>query len=85
MTAHLESLLSPLEENLKLVITQLDLRLVLSKFEGDKKHRQDFYRMVVPDGDGTLILTSIPKGEGSKTMLENAYRGAFNAYGYLKL
>lgn len=85
LNAYLKELLSPLEINLQKVISQLDMKLVLSKFEGDKKHRQDFYRMVIPDGDGALILSSMPKGDGSKALLENVYRGAFSAYGYLKV
>lgn len=85
LTTYLQFLLRPLEANLKLVISQLDLNLVLAKFEGDKKHRQDFYRMVIPNGDGALILASMQKCEESKALLKNVYRDAFNTCGYLKV
>jgi 3-dehydroquinate synthase len=85
LDSYLVALLMPLGQNLKQILSSLDLKTVISKFEGDKKHRQDFYRIVMPDLDGGLVLTSMPKSQESKSLLENSYRSAFLSCGYLSL
>ena len=82
---YLVSILAPLEKDLKLILAKTDFQLVLSKFDGDKKHRQNDYRMVIPQTDGNLVLISVPKGEASKNLIAKSYREAFMACGYLSL
>jgi 3-dehydroquinate synthase len=85
LDAYLVSLLAPIEKDLKLVLAKTNFQVVLSKFEGDKKHRQNHYRMVIPQAEGNLVLTTTPKSEEVKTLLARSYREAFMACGYLSL
>jgi hypothetical protein len=55
----------------------------LAKFEGDKKHRHEEYRMVIPVANGGLILHSCPKNENSKLMIEQAFKKTFELHGFL--
>jgi 3-dehydroquinate synthase len=73
---YLISLLSPCREELKNIISKLDLKNVLSKFESDKKHRYDTYKVVIPCGDGDLILHTCQKSQSSKFLIESAYKKA---------
>ncbi|MDB5913948.1 MAG: hypothetical protein JWP22_2623 [Ramlibacter sp.] len=43
----------------------IPLAKVLDKFESDKKHRKDGYRIVAPQGDGALALVSLPRNRES--------------------
>lgn len=83
LDSYLVSLLSPLQADIKSALEKIDMKTVLSKFEGDKKHRHTEYRMVLPASDGGLILFSSPKDEPTKLLIEKAYRQAFSIHGYL--
>ena len=83
LDSYLISLLSPLQDDIKSTLDKINLKTVLSKFEGDKKHRHTEYRTVLPASDGGLILFSSPKDEATKILIEKAYRQTFLMYGYL--
>lgn len=71
---HVKSMLG---EGLKRVIEhppKLDLELIMEKFNNDKKHRTDMYRMVVPNGDGELVLISAEKNDAVRKNIESAYQ-----------
>jgi 3-dehydroquinate synthetase len=69
LNAYLVRLLKPIEDALKQSLLKIDFKVVLAKFEGDKKHRQDLYRMVIPHQGGDLMLTSTPKNEDSRSII----------------
>ena len=54
----------------------------MEKFNNDKKHRTEAYRMVVPKGDGELVLISAPKTEAVRRDIELAYQSGFAAIAY---
>ena len=83
LNAYLENLLKPIENELKESLAKIDLKVVLAKFEGDKKHRQDQYRMVIPQQAGDLILISTLRNHDSRALIERSYREALLAFGYL--
>ena len=83
LNAYLVSLLKPIEDALKQSLLKIDFNVVLAKFEGDKKHRQDLYRMVIPQQGGDLILISTPKNEYSRNLIQQAYLESLKKYGYL--
>ncbi|MCF8196575.1 MAG: 3-dehydroquinate synthase [Polynucleobacter sp.] len=83
LDSYLVQLLFPLKEEIKDALSKINLKVVLSKFEGDKKHLQEEYRMVLPSNDGHLTLCSCPKSDHSKRLIEKAYQQAFLAHGYL--
>lgn len=60
----------------------VDLTLALEKFEYDKMHCTDAYRMVVPDAEGRLALLSVPRDAASRASLERSYGGALASLGW---
>ena len=83
LDAYLMKLLTPLHGDIKRILAKIDLKHVLGKFEGDKKHRDEEYRMVIPVANGGLRLHSCPKNENSKIMIEQVFKQAFALHGYL--
>jgi len=83
LNAYLVNLLKPIENELKQALEKINFNSVLNKFEGDKKHRQNEYRIVIPQKDGCLALISTTKNNESKVLIERAYREALLSYGYL--
>ena len=55
----------------------VNIASTIEKFEYDKKHKKNFYRVVVPDENGLLVMTSINRDEASLREIEAAYRRAF--------
>lgn len=64
--------------------SSIDLDRVIEKFDNDKKHRSDCYRMVCPVGDGHLELVSEGRDAGGKARIINAYRMALADIGWSK-
>lgn len=59
----------------------VDLREVMRKFENDKKHRSDAYRVVLPISDGTLDLVSEPRDNMTRQHLRISYETVFASLG----
>ena len=74
---YLIKLLDPIKGELVKLISLIDLSDVLSKFEGDKKHRQDQYRIVIPSGEGGLTLLPVQKNSSAEELIEKAYLAAY--------
>lgn len=55
----------------------VDLAAVLQKFDNDKKHNSEFYRVVVPVRDGELELVSIPRSDDTRHALRASYEAVF--------
>jgi 3-dehydroquinate synthase len=83
LDGYLVRLLSPLQADVKSALQKIDMNTILSKFEGDKKHRHTEYRMVLPASEGGLVLFSSPKDETTRLLIEKAYRQTFSTHGYL--
>jgi 3-dehydroquinate synthase len=83
LDVYLIQLITPLHEDIRSILAKADLKLVLAKFESDKKHRHEEYRMVIPVENGDLILHSCPKNENSKIMIEQAFKKTFLFHGFL--
>lgn len=60
----------------------VDLTSTLEKFDYDKKHKTDFYRMVTPMEDGRLALISRPRDSIEKERIKEAYIAGFKALGW---
>ena len=83
LDTYLVKLLAPLKLAITDTLSKMDWSVVFSKFEGDKKHRQNAYRMVIPASSGGLVLHSLPKDENSKLLIEQAYLRALSAHGFI--
>jgi len=77
LTGHMELLLKELPQ-LADELRSLDIGLVTEKFDNDKKHLADQYRIVVPKGNGMLELVTVARTEQGRITIRNAYRTAFD-------
>lgn len=75
LTGHVELLLKGLPQ-LADELRSLDIGLITEKFDNDKKHQADQYRIVVPKGDGMLELVGVARTEQGRMTIRNAYRAA---------
>lgn len=75
MTDHVETLLKDIPE-LEKELLSLDLGLISEKFDNDKKHLADQYRVVVPKGNGALELVQVPRTTEGHANIKEAYRTA---------
>lgn len=64
------------------VSTPIPLSKVLEKFESDKKHQPDHYRVVAPQVDGALKLVALPKTHGSLKVIAEGIDHACRALGW---
>lgn len=79
---HVKSLMG---EGLNLVMEYppaIEMALVMEKFDHDKKHQTDNYRIVVPTGDGGLELIVVPKNNEMKALVETAYTQGLHEIAY---
>ncbi|OGV76382.1 MAG: hypothetical protein A3I83_05605 [Methylotenera sp. RIFCSPLOWO2_02_FULL_45_14] len=60
----------------------IDLALVMEKFDNDKKHRTEHYRMVVPKADGGLELISESRVDDIRVRIRLAYVSGLRAIAY---
>jgi 3-dehydroquinate synthase len=60
----------------------IDLNLFMKKFEGDKKHKKDVYRIVCPTGSGDLELISVNKNLETQSLILEAYKAALTDIGW---
>jgi len=75
MTSHVETLLHKLPEVAK-ELRSLDIDLLSEKFDNDKKHLAEQYRIVVPKNDGILELVQVPRTAQGRANIKEAYRVA---------
>lgn len=61
---------------------QIDIDVVLQKFEYDKKHRTGAYRLVLPENDGRLALRSVPRDPETRNKIKAAYMAALEGIGW---
>lgn len=74
---HIKAMLMPGVGRLIGAPRNVDLKSTLEKFNYDKKHKTDFFRMVVPERDGKLSLISVPRNEEAKEKIEAAFVAGF--------
>lgn len=82
LTAHIQSLLAAEGKAVVEKPPIIDLNLALEKFNNDKKHLSEVYRMVCPKGDGGLELMSEIKSDEVRTNIAWAYERALTAIGW---
>jgi 3-dehydroquinate synthase len=75
LTSHVEKLLKELPQ-LADELRNLDIGLITEKFDNDKKHQADRYRIVVPKGNGALEIEGVPRTEQGRAGIREAYRTA---------
>jgi 3-dehydroquinate synthase len=83
LIAHVKSMLGEGLKNVMASPPEIDLALVMEKFNNDKKHRAEFYRMVVPKEDGDLELISETKTDAILNRIRLSYQQGLSEIGYL--
>lgn len=75
LTGHVEALLKELPQ-LAEELRSLNTNLITEKFDNDKKHQADQYRIVVPKGNGALEIEGVSRSERGRAVIREAYRAA---------
>jgi 3-dehydroquinate synthase len=73
LTSYVEGLVKCLPQ-LAAQFHTLDYDSIALKFANDKKHKTDQYRIILPQGDGDLSITSVPRTEQGRSDILAAYR-----------
>lgn len=82
LCAHVHDLLGKVAASGQFEPPLVDLASVLDKFEHDKKHRPDGYRVVLPRGDGALDLMTESRTGATRQALASAYESVITALGW---
>lgn len=82
LTSHIHSLLVLDGRGLVAAPPTIHLDLTLEKFDNDKKHLSNVYRMVCPRGDGELELLSREKNHDTQRDIAAAYESALRDIGW---
>lgn len=82
LVQHIETLITPASGPVIKVPPVVDLSVVMQKFEYDKKHKRDTYRIIIPRGDGGLELTSFAKSDETRETVLASYRLVFEQLGW---
>lgn len=82
LEAHVRAMLATLDADPEFVKPTVDLTSALEKFEYDKKHRTDAYRIVVPDAEGRLALVSVPRDAATRASLARSYGDTLASLGW---
>jgi 3-dehydroquinate synthase len=78
LVEHIEAMLMPSAGNLIGAPRIVDLSSTLEKFNYDKKHKTDLFRMVVPEKDGNLALISVARNAQERKKIEAAFIAGFD-------
>jgi 3-dehydroquinate synthase len=62
---------------------KINLKLLLEKFDYDKKHKAHHYRMVIPQQDGSLALISVPKDDAEREKIKNSFAAGFDSINWV--
>ena len=68
--------------NLVAHFPKLDLRQIVEKFDHDKKHKTNSYRMIIPKDDGALVIINQDKKEAIRLKILEAYQSGLHAISY---
>jgi 3-dehydroquinate synthetase len=55
---------------------------VLEKFEYDKKHQENAYRVVIPNEHGRLELVTLEKTQATRADIRHVYQEALSNLGW---
>lgn len=82
LTSHVKAMLKVDGSSIVTAPEAIDLKLVMEKFNNDKKHLSNVYRMICPCGDGELEVVSEPKNEEVRRDIASAYESALGEIGW---
>jgi 3-dehydroquinate synthase len=59
----------------------VDANVLVTKFEHDKKHRAEEYRVILPVEDGSLSIVPLPKNQQIRSIIVEAYAATIESLG----
>lgn len=65
---------APVRGSVTAAVVSIDFDAVMRKFESDKKHRAEYYRMVIPVEDGDLKLVSELKNTATQVAITKQFK-----------
>jgi 3-dehydroquinate synthase len=68
--------------NLVAHFPKLDLKQIIEKFDHDKKHKTNSYRIIIPKDDGALVIINLDKNEAIRQKIIEAYQSGLYVIGY---
>ena len=77
LAEHIEAMLMPDAGRQIGMPRNIDLNSTLEKFNYDKKHKTDFFRMVIPEKDGQLALISVDRNPREQEKIMVAFIKGF--------
>ena len=81
LLVHIRAMLDSLE-GVMVPPSVLDVEQILEKFETDKKHQKNNYRIICPQKNGDLALVSEPKTVKVRDQLREAFQTTLSALGW---
>jgi 3-dehydroquinate synthase len=82
LAAHICAMLKNEGKNIATTPSEFDLSRILEKFDNDKKHSSEAYRIICPREDGGLRIVSEKKNAAVKEDMSHAFEAAFNRLGW---
>lgn len=82
LAAHICTMLEHEGRNIAALPSAFDLGRILEKFDNDKKHSSEAYRMICPRDDGGLQIVSEKKRAVVKEDISRAFEAAFGQLGW---
>jgi len=82
LSDHVRLMLTNSLSDLLATFPKLDLNQIIEKFDHDKKHQTNSYRMILPKEDGALTIVNQDKTEEVRQKITKAYQLGLNAIGY---
>lgn len=82
LAAHVRSMLQVGGRDIVAAPADMDLGLILEKFDNDKKHLSGSYRMLCPRGDGALELIAERKSDDVRHDIAEAFEAALGQIGW---
>lgn len=82
LSGHVKAMLQLEGRSIVTAPTAMDLDVVMEKFNNDKKHLSDMYRMICPRGDGSLEVVSEAKSDDVRRDITYAFERALSQIGW---
>jgi len=82
LTKHVKSMLGKGSDCIVTPPAAIDLKLINEKFNNDKKHLSEFYRLVCPLRDGELELVTVTRSDDVRSDILLAYVSVFKEIGW---
>ena len=82
LSDHVRLMIAESLSDLLATFPKLDLNQIIEKFDHDKKHQTNSYRLIIPKEEGALTIINQDKTEEVRQKITKAYQLGLNVIGY---